>query len=162
MKNDGSTFEQILATQHEAYEAQGRARICQVSPPCRVFGTPGRQRVVMLDNPFVDFVGSWLERGGRSIHIEAKVTGKPILGFNNDTGIKVKQLENLQRWEKAGAAVGVLWCHRGEAKLLTLNQILAARAEGRGSVQWDRAYTLYQPSDLVFWDYLTALSAIYP
>ena len=162
MKNGGAQFEEILATQHEAYEAQGRARLHKVSPPCLVFGTPGRQRVVLKENPFLDFVGSWTERGGRSIHVEAKMTATPRIGINNATGIKPDQLVNLQKWEASGSAVGVLWFHAGECRLLTLNQIFAARDEGRGSVRWGKAYRLYQTTDLVFWDYLTALAVIYP
>lgn len=162
MKNTGSTFEEILATQHEAYFAQGRAKIDKVSPPCKVFGSPGRQRVILLENPFLDFVGSWMEQKGRSIHVEAKVTSEPRLGINNATGIKPEQLNNLQRWERTGSAVGVLWYHAGSCRLLSLNQILAARAEGRGSVRWEKAYILHQTADLVFWDYLPALAVICP
>lgn len=162
MKNTGSIFEEVLSAQHEAYLAQGRAKIEQVSPPCKVFGAPGRQRVILLENPFLDFTGSWIERSGRTLHIEAKATSEPRLGINNATGIKPHQLNNLVAWEKAGAAVGVLWYHAGTARLLTLNQILAALADSRGSVRWEKAYALHQTTDLVFWDYLTALAVIYP
>lgn len=162
MKNNGSQFEEILGTQHEAYEVQGRARLHKVSPPCLVFGTPGRQRVILKENPFLDFIGSWIERGGRSMHLEAKMTGEPRLGINNATGIKPQQLINLKAWEDSGAVVGVLWYHAGECRLLSLAQIFAALGDGRHSVRWEKAYKLYQTTDLVFWDYLPALAVIYP
>lgn len=162
MKNTGTDFENILDTQHAAYHAQGRAYLEKTSQPIKVFGPPGHKRVIHLDNPFLDFTGCWIERGGRSIHIEAKVTGEPRLAIYSETGLKVKQMHALHAWHKAGAAVGVLWFHQGAARLLTLTQIEAARESGRGSVRWERAYTLYQTKELVFWDYLTALGALYP
>lgn len=162
MKNNGTTFEMILETQHQAYAVQGRAKIEKLSQPVKVFGPPGRQRVVHLPNPFLDFTGCWMEHGNRSIHIEAKTTVPARLPIYNDTGIKTTQMEALHAWNKAGAAVGVLWFHEGATRLLTLAQIEAARAEGRGSVRWERAYPLYQTGELVFWDYLTALKALYP
>jgi len=162
MKNTGTDFESILETQHAAYLAQGRAKIEKVSQPIRVFGPPGRQRVIHLPNPFLDFTGSWIERGGRAIHIECKVTGEPRLSFNSDTGIKPAQLEALIGWEAAGAAVGVLWFHAGRARLLTLPHILAAEHVGRKSVRWASAYDLPQGGDLIFWDYLAAFAALWP
>lgn len=162
MKNNGTTFEMILETQHEAYAVQGRAKLEKLSQPVKVFGSPGRQRVVHLPNPFLDFTGCWMEAGNRSLHIEAKSTVQPRLPIYNDTGIKTTQMDALHAWHRAGAAVGVLWFHAGTTRLLSLSQIEAARAEGKGSVRWEKAYTLYQTTDLIFWDYLTALRALYP
>jgi hypothetical protein len=161
MKNGGTEFENILETQHEAYLAQGRAKLEKISQPIKVFGPRGHQKIVHLDNPFLDFSGSWIERGGRNLHIEAKVTGEPRLPIYSEIGLKVKQMNALHAWHKAGAAVGVLWFHEGTARLLTITQIEAARAEGRGSVRWERAYPLRQTTPLVFWDYLLALGALY-
>lgn len=162
MRNRGTEFESILDTQHQAYEAQGRAVLEKLSQPIRVFGPPGGQKVVYLKNPFLDFTGTWKEKRGRSLHIEAKVTSEPRLALNSKTGLKVEQLLNLRRWEAAGAAVGVLWHHLGQTRLLTLAQIDLALAEVRGSVRFEKAYRLHQTSDLVFWDYLLPLAALYP
>lgn len=162
MKNQGTEFEEILHTQHDAYAARGVASLEKVTQPIKVFGPPGRQKVIHLANPFLDFVGVWKERDGRAIFLEAKVTSQPRLALADDDGLKTHQLNALQRWHDAGAAVGLLWHHRGRTRFFPLGTIWAARESGRKSLAWADGLDLEQDGDLVFWDYMPILRRLYP
>lgn len=163
MRNQGTEFEQILETQHAAYAVRGLATLHKTSQPVKVFGGRGAPlRVIHLVNPFLDFVGCWKEQGGRSMHIEAKMTSQPRLPIWNDTGLKPQQIENLQAWHDAGAAVGTLWHHAGQTKFVTLAAIYQAREDGRESIPWAAGHKLHQTDDLIFWDYLPILRVLYP
>lgn len=159
----GQEFEKILEQVHASYAAQGRARIEKTTPPTLIIRPGGgAPRLIPLENPFLDFVGAWKEHGGMSLHIEAKRTQEPRLAFNSESGIKVKQMENLLKWQAAGSAVCVLWGHRGDCRMVSINLILAAKAEGRKSVAWAEAYPLFPGDGLVLWDYLTPLKVLFP
>lgn len=100
-----------------AYERNGVATIKKVDPPTLTLG--GGRRTVLLENPWLDFAGTWTARGGRSIIIEAKHTEKPILPINRKGGITPKQWENLLMWKRAGAAVFIAWEYKRDIRVST-------------------------------------------
>ncbi len=158
-KPTGTKFEDHVQLVCEAYAAQGRASLAKVAPPVLVLR--GGAKVIPLPNPFVDFTGAWTERGGRALHIEAKSTTDPRLPIYNETGIKPHQIENLERWRKAGAAVGVLWEYGTEVRMVSLSLIYKT-AEVRKSIPWVDAYPIPKGTGLVSFDFLATLGQMYP
>jgi hypothetical protein len=67
LKNDGQWLEKDLADCHAVYEAKGIAAISKVEPPVRVIYSHPKQ-IIMLENPYGDFIGCWTVRAGRNIH----------------------------------------------------------------------------------------------
>lgn len=163
-KNTGTDFETHVALVCDAYRAQRRADITKVEPPTKtLFIGPGRTKTIHLENPYLDFVGAWTERGGRAVHIEAKTTQAPRLPVGNDAGVSAEQLTNLKRWHAAGAAVGVLWEHDGQVRFVTITAIEHARTvEDRASVKWANAYPIPPGDGFVSFDFLAILSVLYP
>lgn len=165
MKNGGTEFETHVEIVCDAYRAQGLADIEKVAPPVKVFGMDARgmARVALLTNPFLDFVGTWTEQGGRAIHLEAKATSTPRLPVGNKDGVDADQLANLRRWYKAGAAVGVLWQHAETVRFVSLTMIEhALNVDQRKSVPWIDGYILPPGPGLVSFDFLAMLRVLFP
>ena len=161
-KNNGTAFESHIKLAAEGYAAQGRATLEKADPPTAIrYKGPGKPFVQQLENPFLDFLGVWTERGGRALFIEAKSTEEHRLPICRDNGLTSKQVAALQRWHDAGAVVGVVWHHRGEWRLVTLSLIEMVRAEGSASLRWADAMTLPRGTGLIQYDFLTALACIY-
>lgn len=137
----GKAFENWVDSWCRIYEKAGRATIRKVDPPTRIVG--GR-RIIFLPNPFLDYIGSWTERGGRTIVLEAKANVKrskrlPV-NVEKGAGVRVKQWTWLQNWERAGAAAGVLWWNAGDLRLVTPEQIRKALSSGQKSVDVEKTF----------------------
>lgn len=135
MKNRGKEFEAEIEETCRAYERQKVAKVHKVDPPTRVFMSSNARRVIMLGNPFLDFVGT-ICSSGRMLTFEAKHTEEPRLAFRS-SGISENQLHALFSWQAAGALAFVLWRHRNETRLVTPADIRRAEAEDRSSIRWD-------------------------
>lgn len=139
--NPGKDFEAVVKLQCGAYEARGLATIRKVDPPSamRCVG-PGQFRPVLLENPFPDFLGAWKQRRGQMIALECKSTAEPRLPCPADNGLKPAQIAALNTWAAAGAMVAVLWEYRtehaAEMRIVTLEHIDTAKAQGRASIAW--------------------------
>lgn len=158
LKTTGTAFEARVREVCQTYLAQGRAKLEKVDPPT----VKTSFRVIYKDNPFLDFVGSWIERGSRIIHIEAKSNSKRRLPISTQKdGVSTEQIANLIAWENAGAAVGILWEHNGEVRFVTLAQMAAAKAEDDKSVAWEMAYRIPSGPGVDF-DFLAVLHVLYP
>lgn len=155
----GTTFEARIKAVCDCYLASGRAYFEKVDPPT----VKTQYRTIYKDNPFLDFVGSWIERGGQSIHIEAKSNSKTALPISADKdGVSVEQIESLEKWQAANAAVGILWEHKGEVRFVTLAMMEDAKAENIKSVPWARAYRIPKGAGAVEFDFLAILTVLYP
>lgn len=163
-KNGGINFEDHVVICADVYRTQGRADITKVEPPTKtVFIGKGKTKTIQLENPYLDFVGCWTERGGRAIHLEAKATSTPRLPVGNDDGVNADQLANLKRWHASGAAVGVLWQHAEQVRFVTLGMITHAReVEERASVAWTKAYPIPYGGGFLSFDFLSILGKVYP
>lgn len=108
MSGRGKEFERHLTDLAADYERRRLLVMRKLDPPTRVIG-PGK--IIYMRSPFVDFSGSWTERAGRSIHIEAKEThdNKLGVGASASSGITVNQVHNLHVWHQAGAVAAVCW-----------------------------------------------------
>lgn len=165
MKNGGSDFENHVEIVCDAYRIQRLADIEKVAPPVKVFGMDrqGMARVALLENPYLDFIGTWTERDGRAIHLEVKTTAEPRLPVGNKAGVDAEQLANLRRWYDAGAAVGVLWLHGEEVRFVTLTAIQhAMEVDSRKSVPWQDAYPCPPGDGLISFDFLAMLRVLFP
>lgn len=111
--NTGKPFEEELATILTKYGARGQLRLKKVEPPMRFAG----RRIILLPNPFLDFCGSWVERGGRAVFMEAKSTSKNTLPMGK-SGLTDTQLDALRHWHNAGAVAFVLWKYDGVVRFI--------------------------------------------
>lgn len=123
-----ASFEGRLGQQCLKLDIFERALIHKVDPPSRVvnYGR-GEKRIIYLENPFLDFHGTYWQTPGqpRPIVFEAKTTqGKHSLavstslpkptksnpmGKDNGSGITYAQLTQLRNWTRFGALTGVIW-----------------------------------------------------
>lgn len=124
--NTGKSFEAELSVLFAELERKGAARIRKVDPPTRVIGGGFRRRVILLPNPFLDYVGTIA--GGRAVFIEAKSTATGRLPFCRSGGLTEEQWQAMRGWHAAGAAVLVLWRQPAGTAVLTVPSIAATRA----------------------------------
>lgn len=135
-KDNGDEAESLILGICDAYRNAGRANLKKVDPPSRVVKGPGGPRIVYLANPFLDLVGAWTERGGRSVFLEVKSTSGHRLRIARDGGLTEKQIEALQEWRAAGAVTGVLWVHDGGLKVISLETIEHVVENRDASIAW--------------------------
>lgn len=103
----GKQFEKDIVERCKRYESQRTLVLRKCDPPTRIVG-PGR--IIFLPNPFLDFLGSWVERDGKSVFLEAKETNNAKLGLGASTnGVTADQLRNLRIWHQANAIAAVIW-----------------------------------------------------
>jgi penicillin-binding protein-related factor A (putative recombinase) len=156
LKNDGQWLEKDLADCHAVYEAKGIAAISKVEPPVRVIYSHPKQ-IIMLENPYGDFIGCWTVRAGRNIHMEAKSTSDDRLPINGASGLRPNQIAALRRWRAAGAAVCVLWGFQGAVRYLSLSLIEARLANGAKSILWAHADAIPAGMGFLRFDWLRNL-----
>lgn len=131
----GKDFEKLLEAIFTGYHNRGIAKIEKVDPPVRVVGGGKARRIIFLENPWLDYAGTWSEMGGRMLILEAKSTEDERLEIG-EKGITTKQMENLAKWHRYGAAVAILWGHKGAVKVITMATIQAAESMGLKSFNW--------------------------
>jgi hypothetical protein len=161
----GQDFEKRIKDICDLYEIQGIARLRKVDPPTRILRPPGRKPITIhLESPYLDFVGTWIEKGGKTIMVECKSTEEPRLAIlaekQKGSGIKHSQLENAFAWEKAGAAVGFLWHHNGQVRMVTPSMV-AAHATARKSIPWLEAHRVPPGDGFIFHDFLALLRVLH-
>ena len=122
-RNDGRAFEGQLETIATQYVSKRIMRIKKCEQPLRIMGKRPFIKVVFMENPFLDFTGSWMERGGRMICFEAKSTTKPVLPIGGDNGMKQSQIDAMGYWLAAGAVSFLLWECKGVVKFVTYAEI---------------------------------------
>lgn len=132
--HDGREWEAIIEAAALRYQSDGKMRLRKVSPPARIFGAKGKQRIVFMENPFPDFVG--ILTGGRAIFLEAKETTMPRLPIVTG-GVRKAQIDALLEWWALGACAGVLWrCPEG-IRWINALQLWACEKDGKKSVRMD-------------------------
>lgn len=129
--NTGIGFQGMIESTARTYQASGWMRLRKVDPPTRVVGSGAARRIIYLENPFLDFIGSWTERKGRMVVIECKSTSKEKLPFDSSGGVTVAQLDSLRHWHNAGAVAFVLWEFKGQVKMVTAEFLAKCRDENR-------------------------------
>jgi penicillin-binding protein-related factor A (putative recombinase) len=159
-KNDGKGFESEIAATAEAYERAGIARLQKVDPPVRVFWKAGKQQVIFLKNPWLDFAGVFTKRGGRALFVEAKSIEVGRLKVDADGGLSSTQWSAMKSWRRAGAACCVLWRKHGEVRLYVPEMIQAALDAGDRSLVFEAGVSVPQGQGMVIWDFLSALEYV--
>lgn len=152
-----SSFEDRVAEQCKRYARDNKALIFKVDPPSKMVKIAGRNVVIYLENPFLDFHGQyWRDQHDRSdarpIVIEAKTTkGKSLAittelpiptaknpkGKDNGSGLKYAQLQHLRKQADFGALTGVLWESGTEVRWFPKRIIEETIESGRKSLPFD-------------------------
>ena len=157
----GKEFEELLERICHCYWQAGRAKIHKVDPPTKVLG---KGRIIHLANPFLDFIGTWTERGNRSLMLEAKSTAKHLLAIDTKKGgLTRDQITAMTSWRKAGTVTALLWYRSDlrEMKVITLETIEYAVNNGDRSMKWESFPKCSQGRDArVTFDFLSELDSI--
>lgn len=160
-RNTGKGFESELKRIAEIYETKKLLALEKVDPPVKVLGSGEFRKVIFLPNPFLDYVGTWTERGGRAVFLEAKSYETQRLPIG-DGGLTQKQGNKLKRWHSAGAAVGMLWECKGMVVFFSMQQIDDAFYYGRKSLQFEHGEPVQQGQGFILYDYIENLRRAYP
>lgn len=161
--NDGRAFEELFKKTCDAYFHKRLLRLTKVEPPVRVLGFGPARKVIFLENPFSDWIGSWSERGGRMLLIETKSTSEPKLVMSEDAALSLKQIEWQKRWHYAGAAVGVVWEWRGHGcAFIPIGQAWKVWQSGRRHIKFAECEPVLQGEGFALVDFLPNLRRWYP
>jgi penicillin-binding protein-related factor A (putative recombinase) len=167
-RNAGHVFEDDIERVAAQYQFHKHLRVKKVDPPSKVLRPPGRGPIVIfLDNPFLDFCGTWTERGGRAVFFEAKSTTEPRLAINvqkGASGLKETQVDAMRHWRSAGAVTFLLWQHAGEVRLVCIEEITNTLNMGVKSLKWGAcdSYPCPQGTGFVLFDFLQIMRKIWP
>lgn len=170
--NTGKAFEKEIEGVLVQYQAKNLLRMKKVDPPLRYIGG----RVLHLANPFLDFIGSWTERGGRMVVMECKST-RPKTGAQlpfmevlaearlplGDGGLTDRQRDSLGRWHDAGAAAFVLWRHGNRETALIPWPVIwtVDRRMDRRHLLWGDGVPVQAGTGFVTVDFLAAMRRVF-
>lgn len=165
--NDGRAFEEIFKKTCAAYFQSRVLRLTKVEPPVRVLGWGPNRKVIFLENPFSDWIGTWTERGGRMLMIETKSTSEPRLRMSEDGGLSINQIEWQKRWHFAGAAVGIVWEWRTSdlghsAVFVPIGRAWEIWKSGRRHIKFEEGDPIHQGQGFALVDFLPNLRRWYP
>lgn len=146
MRNSGHQFETDLLADCAQYQKAGVMRLKKVDNPIKTFG----KRVIHLKNPFLDFVGSWTERSGRMICIEAKASKGPKLPLGSK--LTTAQQDNLRLWERAGAVSFLIWNYGSECRIWTVAMI-EEEAKHRKHLKFENGIKVPVGDGFLRWDF---------
>ena len=171
-RNDGKQFERELEITAGGYQGRGIATFKKVDPPVRVFMRQDdrapdgrRQQVVFLQNPHLDYCGSWTAQAARALFVEAKSKSTHRLPFNTGSGggLKPEQWAAMKTWRLAGAACCLLWKFGDRVALWTPDMLLHHEASGDRSIEFGYGIRVPRGTSSVIWDFLPVLErAIWP
>lgn len=95
--------------------------------------------------------------------LEAKSTDDRTLPcFQKSSGLTRKQLDSLTDWDKAGAAVGVLWRCGDLTAFIPVQQIRDIHRFQRRSVRFKEFELIKQGLGFLFLDFAANLADAYP
>lgn len=158
--NDGREFQAKVMASADLYREKNLLRMDKVDPPVRVVGSGQFRKVLFMENHFLDFIGSWTERAGRMVAIEAKSTAVPSLGI--PARLTDRQREWLLRWHNSGAAVGVLWEWKDNGTVfLPIGQIQSVWKTGRRHIKFDECERVAQGQGFLLVDFIQNLRKWY-
>lgn len=159
-RNDGRRFEDLFRGVADQYHHLRLLRLEKCDPPTKVMGKRPFVNIIYQENPFADWVGSWTERGGRSLIIETKSTQEDKLQLGSK--LSDKQIEWLQRWHSAGAVTGVVWEADFKVGFLPLGRIMDVVKSGRRHIKFAEADPVPQGKGFIMFDFIQNLRRWYP
>jgi len=163
-QNDGKSFEKIMTQIGEAYDRRGVMRIVKAEPPTFRMKKNGETIIGERANPFLDYAGTWTERGGRALFIEAKsTTDSTTLPLDREGGVTTDQVLALRRWHNAGAAVAVIWeVNRTHCAAISHDLLVSTLATGRKSIRFDELPRVSVGFGFIIYDFAQLLRQFYP
>ena len=153
----GKAFQSRIESIFLGYRKASRADMEKIDPPLKVYGTAARRSVVFLENPWLDYAGTWTEQGGRALFIEAKSTEGERLGLGS-SGVSDGQIKSLRRWSNAGAIAAVAWFHRDQVKIIPARELIDAWDAGAKGIQWRHLPAVPRGTGLIEFDILASLA----
>lgn len=160
--NSGKLFEKQIQETAWAYERARILKLEKVDPPTRIIPSPKGPRIIYQKSTYLDFVGSWIEAGGRMVTIEVKSTNEQRLPmFTKSGGLTLNQWYRMRIWHHAGAATGVIWGCGDRARWFGYEEIAALRKAGAKSVTWGMGTPIRQGTGLILVDFIVNLRADY-
>lgn len=161
----GKWLEEEITRIANDYDRRRVLSLNKVDPPTRMIMDKRTKRwiPIHLANPFLDFVGAWTEQRGRGIFLEAKSTTEPRLQLGSG-GISDNQWIALQRWRKAGAAVGVLWGYTPthEIRFVPFELIESQLRNDAKHVKWQHASEIPRGLGFCTWNFAAILAEYHP
>lgn len=156
---EGKEFERQFEIVSTHYNYQRILKLAKCDPPSVIV----RGQIIYKANPFLDWVGSWTERGGRSLFIETKSTEHPRLPMSDNHHLTKLQIDNLKFWAYAGAAVGVVWEWRGHGCVfLPIGLIKKIWDEERRHIKFEEGDPIAQGNGMILFDFVHNLRRWYP
>lgn len=129
--SDGRQWEETILACSHLYEQANFLRVRKVSPASRIVGGGNDRKVIFMPNDFVDFVGSFTQRGGRAVFVEAKQTHEDRLPLGRGGGVTDKQVRTMRDWTLANAMTAVLWRSPSGVWIAPYREIAMRITEGR-------------------------------
>jgi penicillin-binding protein-related factor A (putative recombinase) len=159
-RSRGVAFEALLEQHFDAYRTMGICDLVKVDPPTRVVYKGRKPIVIQLENPFLDYIGTW---NRRMIMMEAKTTLEPRLPFKVDSGgLTHIQCNQMMRWKASGGVVGLLWNHGDEIRLVLPAHIESAEWAKSRSIRWADAFPVERGHGFIIWDFMKTVAKFYP
>lgn len=159
MKNNGKPLEAAIKAVAVHYARNGEMRLEKVDPPTRIVFP---KRIVFMENPFLDFIGTWTERGGRMVCIEAKSTDGPTLTLKHKGGVTEGQINSMRLWADYGAAVGIVWAYGRDIAFVPVALVFSQLEAGVKHIKWEHACPLVPRNPMYRADFLPALREYFP
>ncbi len=155
-QNTGKAFEREIETTCEELERLGLAKIKKADPPVKVMGSDANRRVIFLENPFLDFVGSYRKADGswHPVQFECKQTSEPKLAVGvKSGGVTEKQLNALLSWAGHGWNVFVFWKHGSRVKRIGVDDLEKVVREARKHMKFEELHVeIYPGPGFLLWD----------
>lgn len=159
--NKGRWLEEVILGTAAQYEREGVMRLRKVDPPLVLL----RGQWILKASPFLDFVGSWTERMGRAIFIEAKSTKEPVLQVMGQGGLKLTQYASLLYWHNAASAAALVWAVGEKAVLVPVDMIRGFVQDGPKRLQFDeprmRGFRIPQGKGFKILDFVEVMRRLY-
>ena len=150
--NTGKALENIIENSAKRYELDGKLMLRKCDPPSLSYNKNGRTNHVLLQNPFLDFIGSLPD--GRCVQIEAKSTKDPRLHLGGNNGVTQKQIDSIKAWERFNVITFVIWEHNGNYGYLDYEIIQKITSQKRGSsyrksIRWEESMPIHQGTSIL-------------
>lgn len=167
-RNTGKLFEREIEGVLVQYRAKRFLDLRKTEPATRFI----EGQVLHLRNDWLDYAGSWTERGGRCVVMECKSTTpeqhlegmerEPRLPLGSG-GLTDRQRLAMLRWTDAGACAFLLWRHGTRTLFVPWPVIYTVdRRMDRRHLLWSDGREVKQGMGFVTCDFLEAMRTCWP
>lgn len=141
MTNSGKAFEAMISDLFRTMEIRKLAFMRKTDPPVKVMGAGANRRVIFLENPFLDYIGTiFSERRTVNwvpIAVECKSTSVHTLPMGLETKLTKKQIDNMRIMGDHGIGCFLFWSYDYRYRLFTRPFILKMYDSGAKSLKFE-------------------------